>query len=92
MVLPLMAVVPVPVLREAAVTVPEKVWVPEPLRLMAPSALVAPTLPVKVWVPVPVLVVRARAVALALSRVEAKERLELVVVSVVSAFKVTAPL
>ena len=48
MVLPLMAVVPVPVLREAAVTVPEKVWVPDPLRLMAPSALVAPTFPVKV--------------------------------------------
>ena len=92
MVLPFTAVVPVPVLREVAVTVPEKVWVPEPLRLMAPSALVAPTLPVKVWVPVPVLVVKARAVASKLFRVEAKERFESVVVNVVSAFKVTAPL
>ena len=80
------------VVGEVGVTVPENVWVPEPLRLMAPSALVAPTFPVKVWVPVPVLMVKARAVALALFKVEAKERLELVVVSVVSAFKVTAPL
>ena len=82
----------VPVSREELVTPVEKVFVPEPPRLIAPSALVAPTLPVKVWVPVPVLVVKARAVALALFRVEANERLELVVVSVVSAFKVTAPL
>ena len=90
---PLMAVVPlVLVVRLAPVKVPVMVVVPVVLRVSAPSALVAPTLPVKVKAPVPRLAVKARAVLLLLFKVEAKVKALSVVVKVVSAPKVTASL
>ena len=76
-----MAIVPeAPVVKAAAVMV------------VAPNGFVPPTAPFMVTVPPPALMVRARAVLVALLRVLLKVTLLSVVVKVVAADKVTAPL
>ena len=89
----MMTVVPLAlVVKLAPFKVPVKVVIPVLFKMMAPRALVAPTLPVKVKAPEPALMVKARAVLELLFKVEPKATSLLVVVNVVSAPKVTASL
>ena len=77
---PMVIVPAAPVVKAAAVIV------------VAPSTLVAPTAPFMVTVPAPALMVRARAVLVALLRVLPKVTLLSVVLKLVVADKVAAPL
>ena len=89
---PLIAVVPPAlVARLPAVTAAVSVVVPVELSARASRAAVPPTAPVKVMAPVPALTVRSRAPPVE-STVEENSTVLSVVVSVVSAPSVTAPL
>lgn len=78
--------------RLAAAKVLEIVLVPVVVRITAPNAVSKPTAPAKVTPPLPLEMVKARP-AMVLLTVEPKlTKLLVVVVKVVSALKVTAPL
>ena len=85
-----MAVVPEPLARLAAANVPPMVVVPVVVIVTAPKGVPLPTLPVKVTPPVPLEIAKVSAAAFV--KVEPNETKLLVVVKVVLAPKVTAPL
>ncbi len=87
---PLIAVVPAPLLKLAAANVLVIVVVPVVVRPIAPKAVPEPTAPVKVAPPLPLDNVNARAVLL--PTVDPNVIKLFVVVKVVAAPKVTAPL
>ena len=87
---PLIAVVPVPLLRLAAANVLVIVVVPVVVNVTAPKAVPLPTASVKVTPPVPLEIPRVLAEEFA--KVEPNETKLLVVVKVVLAPRVTAPL
>ena len=80
------ALAPIAIVPEAPVVNAAAVMV------VAPRTLMPPTAPFMVTVPAPALMVRARAVLVALLRVLLKVTLLSVVVKVLAADKVTAPL
>ena len=87
---PLIAVVPLPLLKLAADTAPVIVLVPLVVILKAPKAVPEPTVLANVTPPLPLEILNAR--ALLLPTVDLNHTKLFVVVNVVSAPKVTAPL
>ena len=80
------------VVKLAAFTVPAIVVVPLLVKVKALTAFVAPRAALKLMAPEPVFTVRLRGVVVALSTVEAKLTLLLVVVKLVLAPRITASL